>query len=83
VVGQLMVDNEHNVASQNCGHTPHTSSCWRLSVWELHPVTNFQVCTGADDLCTETSENWVELGSKPPNTADTTPAKKGKQTNPS
>jgi hypothetical protein len=81
VVGQLMVDNEHNVASQNCGHTPHTASCWRLSVWELHPVTSFQVCPeGKENECSETAGPWVELGAKPTNTAGGAPAKKGKKT---
>ena len=64
-VGQLMVDNEHNVSSQNCGRTDHTDKCWRLSVWELHPVTSFQVCSEDPsnyDKCTETSNNWAELG---------------------
>lgn len=63
VVGQLMVDNEHNVKSQNCGLPDHTAQCWRLSVWELHPVTSFEVCTDSDEKnCTATSGKWTELG---------------------
>ncbi len=62
VVGQLMVDNEHNLKSQNCALATSTSdlaSCWRMSVWELHPVTAFQVCS--KDSCTQNSPDWVEL----------------------
>jgi hypothetical protein len=84
VVGQLMVDNEHNVSSQNCGHNPHTAACWRLSVWELHPVTQFQVCMDASDAsCTETSTNWVDLGAEPPKAGASTPPKKTTKTKPS
>jgi hypothetical protein len=84
VVGQLMVDNEHNVSSQNCGHNPHTAACWRLSVWELHPVTAFQVCDDAsDDSCTETAGKWVDLGADQQNTGDLAPPKKTKKANPS
>lgn len=75
VVGQLMVDNEHNVSSQNCGRPDHTDKCWRLSVWELHPVTSFQVCNETDEKnCTETSGNWVELGPKGQNAGTASPS---------
>ena len=65
VIGQLLIDNEHNVPSQNCA-TAKTSaqkrSCWRASVWELHPVEHFQVCTKATNDCTQDDPtNWVEL----------------------
>jgi hypothetical protein len=61
VVGQLMVDNEHNVSSQNCGRSDATDACWRLSVWELHPVTQFQLCS--KDMCTaQDSNGWFDLG---------------------
>ena len=62
VVGQLLIDNEHNLPSQNCA-TASTASqkqtCWRASVWELHPVVTFQVCP--NDSCTQDSTDWVEL----------------------
>jgi hypothetical protein len=58
VVGQLLIDNEHNNSKDNCalGNGPH---CWRASTWELHPVTQFQVCT--KDTCAENSPDWVDL----------------------
>jgi len=37
--------------------------CWRASVWELHPVTRFQVCTSG--TCTETSAGWTDLEDLP------------------
>jgi len=62
VVGQLIIDNEHNLPSQNCA-TASTASqrqtCWRASVWELHPVVTFQVCPSAS--CAQDSTDWVEL----------------------
>jgi hypothetical protein len=61
VAGQLMADSEHNVAGQNCalGLTP---ACWRASVWELHPVTGFQVCKDNSNNCSSGSSSWAELG---------------------
>jgi hypothetical protein len=62
VVGQLMADNEHNIGSQNCAVASKPSelaTCWRYSIWELHPVTKFQVC--ADDSCPMDSAKWLEL----------------------
>jgi len=58
VVGQLLVDNEHFSSSQDCAKGG-AASCWRLSVWELHPVTQFQVCNAAS--CAPDDANWVEL----------------------
>ena len=65
VVGQLMVDSEHNVPTQNCAlaeTSAQRSKCWRASVWELHPVVRFQVCP--TNACTAASQDWVELGQK-------------------
>lgn len=59
VLGQLMVDNEHYVAGQDCGRDPSKTACWRASVWELHPVTDFQVCSTGD--CTATSAGWTPI----------------------
>jgi len=58
VVGQLVVDNEHFSPSQDCAKGG-AASCWRLSVWELHPVTQFQVCNAAS--CAPDDTNWVEV----------------------
>ena len=62
VVGQLLVDNEHFSSSQDCAKASAAKdqrSCWRLSVWELHPVTQFQVCNAAS--CAPDDANWVEV----------------------
>lgn len=74
VVGQLIVDSEHNIPSQNCAlatTTKQLSTCWRGSVWELHPVVTFQVCES--DTCTENSAGWSELGSSRLTTAGNQP----------
>lgn len=63
VVGQLLVDSEHNKPSDNCavkGTSAQANHCWRYSIWELHPVTSFEYC--ADDSCTEGSSNWIPIG---------------------
>jgi len=60
VLGQLMVDNEHYVSGQDCGIDPSKKTCWRASVWELHPVTDFRVCEGGG--CTATSAGWAPIG---------------------
>lgn len=61
VVGQLMADNEHNVPKDNCGLAGAGASCWRASIWELHPVTSFQVCT-LDVACTADGTGWEDVG---------------------
>lgn len=62
VTGQLMVDNAHMNAKDDCGLGP-TDTCWRRSVWELHPVTGFDVC--ADTNCSSVAGNWIPLGQVP------------------
>jgi hypothetical protein len=67
VVGQLLNDNEHNLAAQNCAlaTTPQEKlSCWRASTWELHPVTRFEVCERAS--CDQNSTDWMELAAAQP-----------------
>lgn len=60
VVGQLLMDNDHNKASDVCGRPDAVrSSCWRYSAWELHPVTAFDVCKAGG--CTISSGDWVDL----------------------
>jgi len=65
VIGQLLIDNEHNVPSQNCATATTQAqkrSCWRASVWELHPVEHFQVCTKTTNDCAQDDDaNWTEL----------------------
>src|SRR5271166_6128787 len=61
VLGQLMVDNEHFVAGQDCGIDPTKPRCWRASVWELHPVIDFTACQAA--TCSATSSaGWTPIG---------------------
>ena len=60
VYGQLMIDNFHHKPSDDCGLADaNPDKCWRLSVWELHPVTSLQVCS--TDHCDANSTNWVNL----------------------
>jgi hypothetical protein len=64
IIGQLLVDNEHNVKGQNCAIDPANSQndlCWRASAWELHPITSFFVCTSAALCAAESDNGWVEL----------------------
>lgn len=61
VTGQLIVDNEHDVPSQNCALPNAGSSCWRASVWELHPVTKFEVCNKPGNDCSASDTGWAEL----------------------
>jgi hypothetical protein len=65
VYGQLMVDNEHFVAGQDCAKDTSKAACWRASVWELHPVTDFKVCDAGN--CTPTSAGWTPIGEAPQN----------------
>jgi len=61
VLGQLMVDNEHFVAGQDCGVDPTKPRCWRASVWELHPVIDFRACP--DGKCDpNSSAGWNPIG---------------------
>jgi hypothetical protein len=63
VVGQLLLDNDHMGANAVCGapkaSADDKSSCWRLSPWELHPVTEFYVCKTAP--CAENTSDWIPL----------------------
>lgn len=65
VVGQLMADNEHNLTSQNCGLPGSTQDCWRATIWELHPVTQFQVCHSSNS-CDLNSNDWKDLEQEAP-----------------
>ncbi len=61
VVGQLLADNEHNNTKDNCSFPgANQTSCWRASIWELHPVTQFQVCKSASK-CADDSADWVNI----------------------
>ncbi|MFZ0770608.1 MAG: hypothetical protein WCA49_22700 [Candidatus Sulfotelmatobacter sp.] len=61
VVGQLIADNDHYAAAEDCGMKgSDPSSCWRLSIWEIHPVTAFYICTTGSD-CATTNSGWTKL----------------------
>jgi len=65
VIGQLMIDNAHAIPTQDCGMPGSDQvACWRASAWEIHPVTEFYVCTSANP-CVPNSSSWVTLGSVP------------------
>lgn len=65
VVGQLMVDNYHFVAKDDCGlHGTGTSAtnCWRSTIWEMHPLMKFYVCnlsSGCDASSPDSA--WTDL----------------------
>jgi hypothetical protein len=62
VVGQLMVDNAHLNKKDNCSFPGHDAQgCWRLSAWELHPVTKFYVCTAASPCSPNSPSGWTRL----------------------
>jgi hypothetical protein len=66
VVGQLMVDNVHFSAKDDCHFSDATANCWRSTVWEIHPVTQFYVCK-ASGGCTPASpaSDWTNLDDMP------------------
>lgn len=79
VMGQLLVDSEHYSPKDDCAFADASLKCWRASVWEIHPVTRFEVCKSGDS-CTATSGDWVDLEdfktatASPPETASPAPA---------
>ena len=66
VVGQLMVDNIHFNKNDDCHFSPARASCWRSTVWEIHPITQFYVCK-ASGGCTVSSpaSDWTNLDDVP------------------
>jgi hypothetical protein len=58
VTGQLLADNEHFVKGQDCA-LGKTATCFRATIWELHPVTGFAICEKGD--CTATTGTWTEV----------------------
>ncbi len=64
LVGQLLVDSEHNIPSQNCALAKtdaQRTSCWRASTWELHPVIQFEVCKKTAGACGNSAADWEKL----------------------
>ncbi len=61
VVGQLIADNDHYEKTQDCGISgSDKAKCWRMSIWEIHPVTAFYVCT-SQTACTDNGSGWTKL----------------------
>jgi hypothetical protein len=66
VVGQLMIDNAHLNAKDDCGFTGAATSCWRSTVWEVHPVTQFYVCNlSAGCSASSPDSAWTSLDNVP------------------
>jgi hypothetical protein len=68
VVGQLMIDNDHLQAKDDCGFPGALPSCWRSTVWEVHPVTQFYVCNLKNNqVCDKSSPDtaWTSLDNVP------------------
>ncbi len=66
VVGQLMIDNVHLNVKDDCSFPGAMASCWRSTVWEVHPVTQFYVCNlkaGCDKNSPDTA--WTSLDNMP------------------
>jgi len=66
IVGQLMIDNTHLNAKDDCSFPGAKPSCWRATVWEVHPITQFYVCNqikGCDDSSPDSA--WTSLDSVP------------------
>ncbi|HEX9460144.1 MAG TPA: hypothetical protein VGA84_13415 [Thermoanaerobaculia bacterium] len=62
VRGQLVVDNDHVNAKDDCGNpNANTDACWRASVWEIHPITEFFVCTGTQPCDPNDLSTWKRL----------------------
>ena len=67
VMGQLLIDSEHNLPAQNCAlatTAKEKQSCWRASTWELHPVERFQICKTNSCDANSPASDWSELGSQ-------------------
>ncbi len=66
VVGQLMVDNVHFNSKDDCNFPNSGPNCWRATVWEVHPVTQFYVCN-LDGGCDQSSPDsaWTSLDDLP------------------
>jgi hypothetical protein len=66
IVGQLMADNVHFNKNDDCHFSTAQPTCWRSTVWEIHPITQFYVCK-ASAGCTLSSpaSDWTNLDDMP------------------
>jgi hypothetical protein len=67
VVGQLMLDNTHANPNDDCEFSDEAEgNCWRATVWEIHPVTQFFVCkAGTTCRADSPDSDWVRLEDLP------------------
>ena len=59
VVGGLTYDNEHYV-NKDSQH-PKSGQPARMSLWEIHPITEFYVCTKSGGCDPSRADTWVSL----------------------
>jgi hypothetical protein len=63
VTGPLFFDNSHNPCISPSHKSPGNKPPFRSSLWEIHPVYQFEVCANADpNQCDVNSENttvWI------------------------
>ncbi len=66
VVGQLMADNVHLNTKDDCRFPHATPSCWRSTVWEIHPVTQFFACNLSTPCSASSPDSaWTSLDNVP------------------
>jgi hypothetical protein len=59
VIGGLTYDNEHLVNADP--QHPKGGQPKRLSLWEVHPITAFLLCTRTDGCDATHAEDWAPL----------------------
>jgi hypothetical protein len=66
VVGQLMADNLHFNTSDDCHFPAKKPGCWRSTIWEIHPITQFYVCTASGGCASSSpASDWTKLDDMP------------------
>jgi len=62
-----MIDNLHLNVNDDRNFPGATASCWRSTVWEIHPVTQFYVCNLKNKRCDQSSPDsaWTSLDNVP------------------
>jgi hypothetical protein len=62
----LMIDNTHLNLKVTVDSPGATAACWRSTVWEVHPLTQFYVCNlkaGCDKNSPDSA--WASLDNVP------------------
>jgi hypothetical protein len=65
VVGQLMADNIHFNNRDDCAFSGADPKCWRSTVWEIHPITQFYVCKTNNCTASSPASDWTNLDDMP------------------